>query len=273
MTYLQALGLGIIQGLTEFLPISSSGHLTLGKILLGLKEPDVFFDVIVHLGTLFAVVLYYRKDLTDIIAAYFKKPDKDIGYFTPAYFNSNESRMLGLLVVCATIPTAIIGVSFKPYFEAAFSSIFFVAFMFLITTLMLFSTKLSFKSATKNPDLKKSILIGIAQGFAILPGISRSGTTIAIAMALKISAEKAARFSFLLSIPAILGAVVLKARDVNPASQNWGILIFALLVSAVVGYAALYILIKMIKKGQLYWFGFWCILMSALSFYLAQLNA
>jgi len=269
MTFLQAIGLGTIQGLTEFLPISSSGHLTLGKILLGLKEPDVFFDVIVHLGTLLAVLVYYKEDLQKMIRAFFEKPQSAQSLFSINHWKNNQSRFLALLVIIGTIPTAIIGVLFKPYFEAAFGSIFFVAIMFLLTTLMLFSTKFTFKNATKDPDLKKSFLIGIAQGCAILPGISRSGTTIAIAMALKISAEKAARFSFLLAIPAILGAVVMKAGDVNLANQDWGILFVALIVSAIVGYLALYILIKMIKKGQLYWFGIWCVLMSGLSFYLS----
>ena len=253
MNPLSAIILGIVQGLTEFLPISSSGHLVLAQNLLGHKEPALLFDVAVHLGTLVAVVVFYRNDLLRLFKSLpsLKKPD---------FKNNTDHNLLAALFVI-TLITGVVGLTGKDFFESLFASVSFVCSMLIVTGVVLLLTRAVPGSDTKKTvSLPKALVIGVAQSLAILPGISRSGSTIAAALFLKTGREEAARLSFLAMIPAALGAAILTAKDV--ASTESATLVasaIGIVVSAVVGYFALVILIRFVQSGKLYLFGPYCI--------------
>lgn len=255
--------LGVVQGLTEFLPVSSSGHLVIGQKFFGLQEHDILFDVVVHLGTLLAVLLVYKKVLVQIFADTFKS--LTVKKVLPGFH-------MGLLVILATIPTAIIGLSFKDKFESLFSSMAAVATCLVITGFILFVQKflrnpedaggsLVHIKIDKNLLLQipwwKVLVIGFAQSLAIAPGISRSGTTIAVALMLGIGGVNAALFSFLLAIPAILGAVVLQFRDISLNEISTQPLLIGLICSFVSGYIGLRLVLKVVDKQRLEWFSFY----------------
>lgn len=255
--------LGILQGLTEFLPVSSSGHLVMGQKFFGNDYHDILFDVVVHLGTLLAVLLVYRKVLRNIIIDVFRSiKDKKI----------YPGLQIGLYVVLATIPTAIIGLSFKDHFESLFSDIKAVSIALMITGVILYAQKylrkeddeggslVDFKlNSTMLSDFNwwKVLLIGLAQSMAITPGISRSGSTIAVALMLGVGGVNAALFSFLLAIPAILGAVVLQVKDVIGQEVLLQPLSIGLLCSFISGYFGLLLVLKVVSKQRLEWFSFY----------------
>jgi undecaprenyl-diphosphatase len=266
MTEWQALFLGALQGLTEFLPISSSGHLTLAQALIGLGEPDIFFDVVLHVGTLLAVLTYYRRDLLHIAADLVAPRIPGTGFFASDNWSGRPGRYLALMIVAGSIPTAVIGLAFKDFFESAFSSLFMVGAMLLVTALLLVGTLYTRKHADKPLSLWKALVIGTTQALAILPGLSRSGTTIATAFYLKIKPAEAARYSFLLSVPAIGGALLLKLKDMSLKHLDLGLLAIGFVTSAVVGYLALWLLIKLVTRGQLHWFALWCVFVAMLAF-------
>ena len=253
MNIFQSIILGIVQGLTEFLPVSSSGHLVIITKLLGLK-PNIAFDVMLHFATLLAVCVYFAPDIAQIIRSFiFHRSMKD------PYFK------LGLLIIVASIPTAIIGFSFSDAFESMFSSITYVSF-FLILTGILILTAESLGRSKKN--IKKtgfidSIIIGIAQGCAIAPGLSRSGTTVSASLLMGLERNFAAKFSFLLSIPAILGASVFKSSailtGINIAT------ISGFIFSAVSGYIAIMLFIRLIEKRNIRIFAYYCFLIAGIS--------
>lgn len=252
--------LGIVQGLTEFLPVSSSGHLVMGQKFFGIENHDILFDVVVHLGTLIAVLLIYKNVLINIFSDTFKSiKEKSI---EPGF-------KLGLYVVLATIPTALIGLGLKDHFEALFSDIKAVAIALMITGVILFVQK--FLRDPNDPggslaDIRldknmlsqftwwKVLIIGFAQSMAITPGISRSGTTIAVALILGIGGVNAALFSFLLAIPAILGAVVLQVKDVIGQDIMMQSLSIGLISSFISGYFGLLLVLKVVSKQRLEWF-------------------
>ncbi|MFH1862426.1 MAG: undecaprenyl-diphosphatase UppP, partial [bacterium] len=251
MDLLSALLLGLVQGLTEFLPISSSGHLVLAQQLLGFKEPMLFFDLLLHLGTLAAVVIYFRKDLLGIL-------------------RQNESeeslRLSGrrwlILIAVGTIPTGLIGFFFKDQFEALFGSPKIVSIMLLITALLLaFSDRVkSAKSRAGHLVIWQSLIVGVAQGIAIIPGLSRSGATITAAIFSGVQPNTAARFSFLLSIPAILGATALEAGDaVGSFDGNWVVYLLGVSVAFVSGYFSIDILLKLVTRRKLWRFSVYLI--------------
>lgn len=256
--YLGLILLGIIQGLTEFLPVSSSGHLVLGQHLLKLAEPDLLIDVILHLGTLAPVLWLYRKDLVEMIASLKALPQ------LPRAYHENPSLRISLLIIVATIPTGIFGVLLKDIFEALFSSVVAVAIALMVTGVILMLTRFRRElsdNAEANPHLSLNVLrafiIGIAQGAAITPGISRSGSTIATGLLLGVERELAARFSFLMSIPAILGAVVLSLRKAQLASDQLFILLAGAIAAALSGYLALRWVVHLVKKGEMHYFSFY----------------
>ena len=174
-----------------------------------------------------------------------------------------------LLLIAGTLPTGLIGVLGKDTFESAFGSLQAVGVFFVITAGLLISTYFTRRKAKGDLHFGRALLIGIVQGLAILPGISRSGSTIAAAMALGVEPERAARYSFLLSIPAILGALVLKMRDVSLSELDVGIFTLGFFVSAIVGWLALWLLIALIRKGRLHWFAPWCAGMGILAWIVA----
>lgn len=275
MSILDAVILGIVQGLTEFLPVSSSGHLVLFESFLGLKESMLVFDIAVHWGTLTAVFIYFRKDIGALIAgtlSFLKslltgaKP-KDVREEYPDAYVS-------FLIVIATIPAVFAGLFLKDYFEEYFHHLWVVACAWLCTAVLLFLTKKQY--SVKAPNLSSitvstAVLLGLAQAVAITPGISRSGITISVAIFLGLQRSQAARFSFLMGIPAILGAGLLNLKEgIEFFSSYPTELVTGFLSSAIVGYFAILFLLKIIQKEKFYLFSYYCGGLSLFSFvYLA----
>lgn len=259
MELLKAVILGLIQGLSEFLPISSSGHLVIFKEILNFHEEGIAFEVFVHFGTLLSVLLAFRKEIAKMlyapVAIWLKK--------------STDSELKVFLnwdyyVIIATIPAVIVGFTLKDPIEGMFSNILLV-FCTLIITALLMGTAQFLKFRNNDLSYGRSFLIGIAQAFAIIPGISRSGSTIFMGMALGIEREKVARFSFIMSLPAIFGATILETRDlfeVPPASSEILGIIVATIVAFVSGYFAIIWLLDVVKKGKLQYFGYYCFIVS-----------
>ena len=262
MDTLQALILGIIQGMTEFLPISSSGHLVIFQHLFGMEKPELFFDICVHLGTLMAVVIVFRKEiglLTLSFGRLLKLIFAEDAHFEQVFENS-EFKLL-LLVFFGFFPTALLGIVFHEVGEHFFSSIRTVGAMLIITGLILwFTRRVKHEGGGLECfSIRTALIIGLIQGLAIMPGISRSGATIAAGLFLGLSRELSARYSFLLAIPAILGAGILSLHSIS--THTLAVYKFALIGSAVafiVGYLALVLLLRMVKKGKLYIFAPYC---------------
>ena len=251
MNILQSIFLGIIQGLTEFLPVSSSGHLVFFQSLMGLKEPPIFFDIMLHLGTLLAVVVYFWTDIWKIaqgLGAVLKRKHKNL-----------PQVKLFLLIILASIPTGLMGILFKDWFESFFSKPKLVGGMLLITGLVLWITRFAKKEGKPLEQIGwfDAILIGIAQGAAIIPGISRSGATISTGLFCGLDRELSGKFSFLLSIPAILGATLLEFRKIDMASEL-GTVLIGTAVAFGVGILALTFLMKIIKMGRIFNFSYYC---------------
>ncbi len=269
MEAIQAFILGIVQGLTEFLPVSSSGHLVLFQHLFGLKEPELFFDISVHVGTLAAVIIFFRQDLRAILMttarmslAFFRK---EISYND--LWNNPDTR-LAILIVIGSVPTAIIGLLFKDIAEELFSSVFIVGCTLIVTGTFLWLTRSISRGDDRIRDFSaaQALIIGIVQGIAITPGISRSGSTIAAGLFLGLNREIAARYSFLLSIPAITGAAILGLRDAGIHSIDTSILI-GTVTAGIVGYFALTLLVYIVKKGQLHLFSPYCWLIGIIALF------
>lgn len=241
--YLSAMLLGIVQGLTEFLPVSSSGHLVLFQQWLPVAGDPIAFDLALHLGTLIPVLMVYRHDLLGVVR------DATVG--EGPFFQRPGVRLL-LLLVAATIPTAAIGLTFEDVFETLFKNPTAVGIAFAVTGSVLWATGRIAQGDTQADQLSvgRAVTIGLAQGLAITPGISRSGSTIAAGLFLGMDREAAARFSFLLSIPAIAGAFVLKFGDMNVGSAELGPIVVGVISSAVSGYLALRLLIKLVRAGD-----------------------
>lgn len=240
--------LGVIQGLTEWLPISSTGHLKLFEHILDLKVPIVF-DVILHVGTLIVTLVFFRKEVNKILSA-----------LAHLDFKNEYGKMVPLIIV-GVIPTILIGLIFGWLIEDVFQTILPIAIAFLVCGSVLYSSKIG-KEKTDSINYSTAIMMGIAQGIAIVPGISRSGATIAIALLLGIKREKAFKFSFLLSIPAILGALCLtlytEFGKLTSANLGYGEILMGAVVSMLVGYLALKLLWKTLAIEKFYLFAFYC---------------
>ena len=243
MTLLEAIILGVIQGLTEFLPISSSGHLVLGQYVLDVKLKGNSFEIVTHLGTLVSVLCIFWKEILSL---------------TLDITDKNNRKYIFYLIL-GTIPAVVIGFGAKSYISELFESVQLVSIALMVTGLILFFSK-KVKNNSLQIDAKKAFLIGITQAIAIVPGISRSGITICTALALGMSGKNAAKFSFLLAIPAISGAGLLLALD--PQSDITFIpltsLIMAFMSSFIVGYICLKWLLSLLESGKFYFFGYYC---------------
>jgi undecaprenyl-diphosphatase len=248
MNYFDAIFLGIIQGLTEFLPISSSGHLVLAEHMLHAKIPGVAFELVLHFGTLLSVLVYFRSRLISMIKSLFIS-------------NMKEERRLILFLVIGSIPAGLVGFLLKDFFESAFGAPLMTSIMLLVTGLMLLSTTLV-KIGKKEIGAINSIIIGIGQAVAILPGISRSGATISAGLFSGVKPLVAAEFSFLLSIPAITGAIILKLKEIIAGGEGlWGgAYLSGALTSFLFGLASVYLLLGIIKKGKFKYFGYYCLI-------------
>ena len=248
MTIIEAIILGIIQGLTEFLPISSSGHLVLSQVILGIQIPGNDFEVFLHIGTLCSILVVFNNDIKNILST----------------LSSKETQRFILMIFVGTIPAVIIGLGFKDEIEKLFDNIIVVGFALLFTGITLISS-FYFKSENKKNTSIKACLIGIAQAIAIIPGISRSGITISFALLLGLGARQAAKFSFLLAIPVISGAGILMAIDLRDGfSLDMYNGISGLLTSFFVGVIALKWLLAWLEGGKFHYFGIYCFLIGIL---------
>lgn len=261
MDLFKSILLGILQGLSEFLPVSSSGHLVIAEYLLDFNIGGLAFEVFVHLGTLVAVLLVFRKDISRLILAV---PDI---FRLPSGKLSKERREFALLAVyiaIGSLPAALIGLLLKDTIERSFESHLLALVMLFFTGIIVWSSRYT---REKGRELSgyRALLIGIAQAFAILPGVSRSGSTIVTGLWLGLPRHQTARFSFLLSVPVIFGAGVLKMKDVVqqplPETEIFYI-ICATIAAAISGYFAIIWLLNVIKKQKLEWFGVYCITVS-----------
>jgi len=246
MSFWQTLFLAIIQGITEFLPISSSGHLAIFQNLFHLKEV-IIFDIFVHLGTLFSILIFFRKELASVIKGLLKK-DKDNWH-------------LFWLLVIGTIPAIIVGLFLNQYIETIFSSMKLIGVSFLITSFFLLLTiflkekKMSFKKV----NWLDGLIVGLFQAIAILPGVSRSGSTMVGSLARGFRRELAFEFSFFLAIPAILGALILQIPDLSNGEFHLaGQSVLGMIIAGIVGYFSLKILKKILLNSRLWFFSFYC---------------
>lgn len=260
MTILEAIILGIFQGISEFLPISSSGHLVILQNLFGITEGNVFFTVMLHFGTLLAVFIVYFKDIIFIIKEFINLIGDLIK--TRRLRLDNQYKILGVMIIIGSIPTALMGLFLEDFFEGLYSSITAVGVALLITGVLLWLAEKKSHSTKTVKDLKAidALVIGTFQGFAIAPGISRSGSTIVGALFRGLDKKLATRFSFLLSIPAILGASILEFAKVLSEPNNIYIsnaLILGILLSCISGIIAIKLLIKLLEKGKLHYFSYY----------------
>ncbi len=259
----KAIVLGIIQGLAEFLPISSSGHLVLAEKILNFTVGGLAFEVFLHFGTLLAVVWVFRKDLWKMVLALpvlFAVLKKNSGL-------PDEQKNYALLIwylFLGSIPAAAVGLFFESQIEQLFESALLVLFMLFLTGLIMWSARYTRESNTEL-TAGRSLLIGTAQALAIIPGISRSGSTIVSGLWMGIPRDLVARYSFLLSVPVIFGATVIKFKDLIhnplPHDQLLGIAL-GTVASAVSGYFAIIWLLDLIRRQKLEWFGVYCIAVS-----------
>lgn len=266
MTILQSIILGIVQGLTEFLPISSSAHLVLVPHLFGWTFPQnqaFVFDVLVQLGTLVAVMVYFWKDLISIIKAFFA------GIFSGKPFTDSQARM-GWYLILATIPAGLIGLLLKDRVEAAFGSPMITAALLLVTAVLLLIAEW-FGKRTRSLDKltwKDALWIGSAQALSIFPGVSRSGSTIAGAMTRDLERPAAARFSFLMSIPVMLAAGLLAGKDmlaIPNLSSFLPVMLAGFVTAAGVGYLSIRWLISYLTRRSLTVFAIYCVVVSVIS--------
>ena len=268
MELYQGIILGIVQGLTEFLPVSSSGHLVLGQIFFGITQSQIIFDISVHMGTLIAVLLVYASDIMAMLTSVIRFLVKAIS-FKPFVFLFREDKNLTMagLIMIGSIPTALIGLFLKEFENVLFTSKVLVGCMLIVTGTILWISKSYYftKNSKTRPDIKKAVLIGICQGIAVIPGISRSGSTIAAGMFLGLDRHKAAKFSFLLSVPAILGAQILSIKDMMTSDVNIdSITIYAAITSCITGLFALKILLNLVHSGRFHLFAPYCWIIGSL---------
>ena len=252
-TLLDSIILGIIQGIAEWLPISSTGHLRLAEHFLNLSIP-ILFDVTLHIGTLVVIFVFFRKDIKNILTA-----------LAHLDFKSENGRLIPLIII-GTIPTALIGLAFSDTIESTFRTVLPIATALVICGTLLYTSKLA-REKTDKITIPEALIFGVAQGIAIIPGLSRSGTTIAVALILGLKREKAFRFSFLLSIPAIIGALGLTLYKEHAALAQSGFGLTEILIGAtiamIVGYIAINVLHKAIENKKFHLFALYCWLFGA----------
>jgi undecaprenyl-diphosphatase len=259
MDILDAIILGIIQGLTEFLPVSSSGHLELGKAILGdnsLPEESLLFTVVLHFATALSTLVVFRKDILDIIKGILKlKWNEDMQFLTK--------------IVISMLPAVVVGLFFEDQLEALFGGdIFLVGCMLIVTAVLLFLANKA-KDTTKNVSFKNAFVIGISQAIAMLPGISRSGATISTSVLIGNDKTKAARFSFLMVVPLIFGKIAkdILSGDISSNSQNFTALSVGFVAAFVAGLFACTWMISLVKKSKLSYFALYCVIVGVIAIF------
>lgn len=248
MNLIEALFLAIVQGITEWLPISSSGHLVIMQQLWGLNVP-VFFDVTLHVGTLIAVLVYLRRDIANVVRAVVRLD-----------FEAEEGK-LALYILVGSIPTALIGFLFQDLFESFFFNLLTVGIASIVTGCFLYASKLS-RDRDKFINYLDALLIGTAQGIALIPGVSRSGVAISTGLLRRVKKEKAFQYSFLLYIPAVIGAAigtgVKEWKSLTVAEIDASLIVSGLVVTAILGYLFLKLLFKVVVKEKFHMFAYYC---------------
>ncbi len=247
--------LGIIQGITEFLPISSSGHILIGRYFFNINHPGINIEVFLHTGTLLSIILFWYKDIL---------------YEINEVKNGKSFFIISLII--GTIPAGVIGLTFSSFIEDYFfnSSLSFLSYNYLLLGVILFSSKFIKNNSNESISYKNAFLIGIAQAFAILPGLSRSGLTIVMAMYLGISFKSATKFSFLLAIPILVFATfdtMLSDYSNFYNNINSTQIVIGFILSFVVGYLTLGLLQRIIKNQKLWYFSFYCLIIGLILFY------
>ncbi len=264
MDILDSIILGIIQGLTEFLPVSSSGHLELGKAILGddsLPEESLLFTVILHFATALSTIVIFRKDIIEIIK----------GLFSFAW--NDDTKFISKIII-SMIPAVIIGVFFEKQLEQLFSSnIMLVGFMLLVTAILLFFADKA-KSTNKKVTFKNAFIIGVSQAIAMLPGISRSGATISTSVLLGNDKTKAARFSFLMVVPLIFGKIAkdIMGGELSFENQNTTTLLVGFIAAFISGLFACTWMIRLVRKSKLTYFSIYCAIVGLIAILFSTLN-
>lgn len=258
---ISAIILGAVQGISEFLPISSSAHLVLVPHLLGV-ETSLVFDTILHLGTLVAIFSVFWKDIVNILKGFILSildliESKEV--FLKGIREVPAKRFAWLLIV-ATIPTGIMGILFKDAIETIFRGTLFIGVFLIITGILLYMSERHKSGSITERDMtfKQAIALGVCQGLAVLPGISRSGATISAGLFAGLNREYAARYSFILSIPAVLGAGLIQIKDIVTIDVSAFVLVAGFLSSVIFGYLSIKLLLKMIEGWSLDIFAFYC---------------
>lgn len=257
MSYIEAIILGIVQGLTEFLPVSSSGHLELAKVMFGdnsVPKESLTFTVVLHFATALSTLVVFRKDVWQIIRGLVQ-------------FKMNEEFIFSLKIIVSMVPAVIIGLLFEAELEAFFNrNVLLVGFMLLITGLLLFLADKA-KNTNKNVSYNNAFIIGISQAIAMLPGISRSGATISTSVLLGVDRTRAARFSFLMVVPLIFGKVAkdFNSGSINFSDENFGVMSAGFLAAFIAGLLACKWMISLVKNSKLYYFSIYCFLVGAIA--------
>lgn len=268
LSYLEALLLGALQGLTEFLPISSSGHLVLAQRHFDIDPGSpamLLFDVLVHVGTLVAAGIVFAGPFAKFCAQLVTESK-------PGWTGEKNARRILLLAIAAVVPTAVIGLGLRDRFEEAFSQPHIVGLGLMGTGVLLLATRFVRppKRGWREFNSWRAVIVGIAQGAAILPGVSRSGSTICIAIFLGLRRRWAGEFSFLIVVPAIIGGAALQIRTVlgmdggQLTNIEWGPMLAGTLIAALVGVGCLKLLLHVIRRAQLHWFALYCFSVGAL---------
>jgi undecaprenyl-diphosphatase len=264
MDYLESIVLGIVQGLTEFLPISSSGHLEISKVILGndlSNKESLLFTIVLHTATAFSTIFFFRKDLWEIFNGLFDK-------------KHNTSHNFSISIIISMVPAVFVGLFFEEIINSMFDgNLILVGSMLYITALLLFISDF-LKLKQNKINFKNSFIIGLVQAIAILPGISRSGATIASAVIIGIDREKAARFSFIMVIPLILGSMAKSLLDNGLNFENFDVVSLSLgFISAfVTGLFACKWMISLVKKSKLYYFSIYCCIVGSIIIYYSLKN-
>jgi len=268
----QAALLGLLQGITEFLPVSSSGHLRVGAHFFGLEDPQSLFDVGLHFGTLIVVVAFFWKDIVMLAAAPFRTVARLIRRERWSGIIADPGLRGAWFVILGSIPTGAIGILLGPHLEESASSLTFVACMFLVNSLVLFASRylaMPMGSARLNTGFRgmrwhDALAIGVVQGLSVTRGISRSGSTISVALIVGVDRETAGRYSFLLSVPAILGATVVSTGTFAiPENFDWTGCAIGVGAAMVSGAVCLHLLMRVVKLGKLHHFGWYTLVLGA----------
>ena len=243
VTLIEVVILSVIQGLTEWLPISSSGHLVIFQQVFGIKVP-LLLDVMLHFGTLIVILIVFQKEILKIIKALIHRE-----------FKSEEGK-LGIFLIFGSIPIAIIGLIFFDIIESFFSNLFVVGIALVLSGCIIFFSEK--RLGTKKIKFLDSFLIGLAQTIALIPGISRSGVTISVGLLRRINRQKAFNYSFLLAIPAILGATIFESKELILGTIDPILLILGIIISTIIGYGSLKLLNKIIIMEKFHLFAYYC---------------